>query len=125
MRIIINQKKIVRTSFLDSTFLKNLESGLRFGNALLMGTLETLKLKAKVIAEKAAETEKVLMQIAEASQFYTPFALATSKLCFSLENLANVHFLYQFSLKAFLEIVEYITYCSITLITSIRRCITS
>ena len=75
-----------------------------------MGTLETLKLKAKVIATKAAETGKVLMQVEERSQFHTLFARATSKLYFSLENLANVHLLYTFSLKAFLNIVECILY---------------
>ena len=48
----------------------------------LMSTLENLKLKAKVIAEKAEETEKVLLQVEEASAFYTPFAKACSKLYF-------------------------------------------
>merc|ERR1719242_1620739 len=74
----------------------------------LMDTLEELKLKSKVIAEKAEETEKVLMEVEEASEFYTAFGLACSKLYFSLENLSHVHFLYQFDLRYFFQIVEFV-----------------
>jgi dynein heavy chain 1 len=37
-----SDKKIVRTSFLDDAFLKNLESALRFGNALLVEDVESI-----------------------------------------------------------------------------------
>lgn len=37
-----SSRKICRTSFLDSGFLKNLESSLRFGNALLVEDVESL-----------------------------------------------------------------------------------
>lgn len=36
-------KKITRTSFLDDSFRKNLESALRFGNPLLVQVLEVFK----------------------------------------------------------------------------------
>jgi len=42
------------------------------------------------------------------SDFYRPFATACSRFYFTLENLANVHFLYQFSLHFFLDIVDHI-----------------
>merc|ERR1719242_2117245 len=74
----------------------------------LMGKLETIKTESKKIAEKAGEAEKVLMEVAEATDFYIPFGKACSKLYFSLENLANVHFLYQFDLKYFFQITEYV-----------------
>ena len=59
----------------------------------LMSTLEELKLKSKVISEKAEKTKAEVISEKEASDFYTPFAEACAKLYFSLENLANVHFL--------------------------------
>merc|ERR1719242_2057863 len=74
----------------------------------LMDTLEELKLKSKVIAEKAEETEKVLMEVEEASEFYTAFGVACSKLYFSLENLSHVHFLYQFDLRYFFQVVDFV-----------------
>jgi len=86
----------------------NSVSGNILDDSKLMGTLEELKEKAKLIAERAADTEKVLMEIEQASQFYTPFAKGCSKLYFSLENLSNIHFLYQMSLRFFLDIVEYV-----------------
>ena len=33
---------MIRTSFLDVTFLKNLESSLRFGNSLLIDDVESM-----------------------------------------------------------------------------------
>lgn len=36
------ERKIIRTSFLDDSFLKNLESALRFGNALLVEDVESM-----------------------------------------------------------------------------------
>ncbi|ETN97725.1 cytoplasmic dynein 1 heavy chain 1, partial [Reticulomyxa filosa] len=72
----------------------------------IMTTLENLKLKARVVQEKAEQSEKILQQVEEASKFYTPFARACTKLYFSWESLSNVHFLYQFDLRAFLDIVN-------------------
>ena len=37
-----SQRKMIRTSFLDSAFLKHLESALRFGNALLVEDVENI-----------------------------------------------------------------------------------
>merc|ERR1719242_986768 len=73
-----------------------------------MSTLETLKVKSKEIAEKAGETEKILQDVKEATMFYVPFGKCCSKLYFSLESLADVHFLYQFDLKYFFQITEFV-----------------
>merc|ERR1719242_2074105 len=74
----------------------------------LMSTLETLKIKSKEIAEKAGETEKILQDVKEATMFYVPFGKCCSKLYFSLESLCEVHFLYQFDLKFFFQIAEFV-----------------
>ncbi|ETO08391.1 cytoplasmic dynein 1 heavy chain 1 [Reticulomyxa filosa] len=64
----------------------------------IVTTLENLKLKAKVVQEKAEKSEQE-----EASKFYTPFARACTKLYFSLESLSNVHFLYQYIVNEVLQ----------------------
>eukprot|EP01113_Clastostelium_recurvatum_P011812 TRINITY_DN1605_c0_g1_i1.p1 TRINITY_DN1605_c0_g1~~TRINITY_DN1605_c0_g1_i1.p1 ORF type:complete len:4689 (+),score=1530.43 TRINITY_DN1605_c0_g1_i1:285-14351(+) len=73
-------------------------------NDSLIGTLETLKREAAEVNAKVAETEVVFEEISRVSAGYLPMAVACSRIYFAMENLAQVHFLYQFSLRFFLDI---------------------
>merc|ERR1719242_2108633 len=74
----------------------------------VMTTLETLKSESEKIKVMAEETEEALERVEETCVLYQPFARACSKLYFTLDKLSKVHFLYQFSLSQFLDIVDYI-----------------
>jgi len=77
-------------------------------NLDILNTLEVVKKNAAQMQKKADETEEVLMEIHETSEQFTPFSKACSKIYFSLETMPQLHFLYQFSLNHFLDIVNFI-----------------
>merc|ERR1719233_2639554 len=77
-------------------------------NLAILNTLEVVKKNAAQMQKKADETEEVLMEIQETSEQFTPFSKACSKIYFSLETMPQLHFLYQFSLNHFLDIVNFI-----------------
>jgi len=72
----------------------------------VMNTLENLKNKSSVVAEKMADSEKVMEQVTNAAAVYEPFAKLASRIYFTLEELSTSHFLYQFSLPFFLQLVD-------------------
>ena len=96
----------VRLRNLEKSLLNALSSS--SGNILdddrIMNTLETLKTEALDIEQRVRETEVVFEEISRVSGTYTPLALACSRIYFATEQLASVHFLYQFSLRFFLDI---------------------
>lgn len=67
-------------------------------------TLETLKKEAEDISKKVEETDKVIGEIETVSLQYLPLSQACSNIYFTMESLHQIHFLYQYSLKFFLEI---------------------
>lgn len=67
-------------------------------------TLETLKKEAFDINQKVDETDKVIAEIETVSQQYLPLSVACSNIYFTMDSLNQVHFLYQYSLKMFLDI---------------------
>ena len=67
-------------------------------------TLETLKREAAEIGQKVEETDKVIAEIETVSQQYMPLSQACSNIYFTMDSLNQVHFLYQYSLKMFLDI---------------------
>ncbi|XP_055846761.1 dynein heavy chain, cytoplasmic isoform X3 [Episyrphus balteatus] len=67
-------------------------------------TLETLKKEAYDINMKVDETDKVIAEIETVSQQYLPLSVACSNIYFTMDSLNQVHFLYQYSLKMFLDI---------------------
>ncbi len=73
-------------------------------NDTVIGTLETLKREAADIAAKMAQADQVMEEIGRTSELYTPLALACARIYFALEALSSVHFLYQFSLRFFLDV---------------------
>ena len=73
----------------------------------VMNTLETLKQQANEVAQKVSESEASMTDAVAVAARYRPFAATCSKIYFSLERLADCHFLYQFSLRSFLDIVDF------------------
>ncbi|KAK6637160.1 Dynein heavy chain, cytoplasmic [Polyplax serrata] len=67
-------------------------------------TLETLKKEAEDISRKVEETDKVIAEIETVSLQYLPLSQACSNIYFTMDSLNQIHFLYQYSLKFFLEI---------------------
>uniref|UniRef100_V9I7B7 Dynein heavy chain, cytoplasmic n=1 Tax=Apis cerana TaxID=7461 RepID=V9I7B7_APICE len=67
-------------------------------------TLETLKQEAADISKKVEETDKVIGEIETVSQQYMPLSQACSNMYFTMDSLNQVHFLYQYSLKMFLDV---------------------
>ncbi|XP_022824428.1 dynein heavy chain, cytoplasmic isoform X1 [Spodoptera litura] len=78
----------------------------------VIATLETLKKEADDIGQKVEETDKVIAEIETVSQQYLPLSQACSSIYFTMESLHQVHFLYQYSLKMFLDIFSSVLVCS-------------
>lgn len=76
----------------------------------VIATLETLKKEAADIGQKVEETDKVIAEIETVSQQYLPLSQACSNIYFTMDSLNQVHFLYQYSLKMFLEIFSTVLY---------------
>ncbi|XP_077296363.1 dynein heavy chain, cytoplasmic isoform X2 [Arctopsyche grandis] len=76
----------------------------------IIATLETLKKEAADIGQKVEETDKVIGEIETVSQQYLPLSQACSSMYFTMESLNQVHFLYQYSLKMFLDMFGSVLY---------------
>ncbi len=70
----------------------------------VISTLETLKKEAAEVSRKVEETDQVMQEIEITSQQYMPLSLACSSIYFTIDNLHQVHYLYQYSLQFFLDI---------------------
>ena len=46
-----------------------------------------------------------MFEVESVTKTYVPLAATTSKIFFALQSLANIHFLYQFSLSFFMETI--------------------
>ncbi|XP_030020118.2 dynein heavy chain, cytoplasmic isoform X1 [Manduca sexta] len=77
----------------------------------VIATLETLKKEADDIGQKVEETDKVIAEIETVSQQYLPLSQACSSIYFTMDSLNQVHFLYQYSLKMFLDIFSSVLVC--------------
>merc|ERR1719510_2227055 len=67
-------------------------------------TLETLKKEAAEVSKEASETDEIMKEIEATSLQYMPLAKACSSIYFTIDNLDQIHFLYQYSLQFFLDI---------------------
>lgn len=56
--------------------------------------------------KEVLKTHDVIEEVRAISSSYEPLAVAMSSVYFTLEGLSDIFFLYQFSLKFFLEIVD-------------------
>jgi dynein heavy chain 1 len=70
----------------------------------VISTLETLKKEAADVTSKVEETEEIMVDVEKTSRKYLPLSQACSSIYFTIDNLHQVHFLYQFSLQFFLDI---------------------
>jgi len=68
--------------------------------------LEKLKTEAADVEKKAAEADEVMEQVQEVSDTFAPFSKTCSQTYFSLVSFADVHYIYQFSLQFFFEILN-------------------
>ena len=70
----------------------------------VISTLETLKKEAAEVSKEASETDEIMKEIEATSLQYMPLAKACSSIYFTIDNLDQIHFLYQYSLQFFLDI---------------------
>ncbi|KAH3764595.1 cytoplasmic dynein heavy chain [Pelomyxa schiedti] len=70
----------------------------------VIATLETLKKDSAEVAIQYAATEVVMKQTEAISSVYRPMSIACARIYFALDQLSQIHFLYQFSLRFFLGI---------------------
>ncbi|KAG6866267.1 hypothetical protein C0991_006854 [Blastosporella zonata] len=74
----------------------------------VIDTLETLKREAAEITHKVEETDVVMKEVEQVTAEYLPLAQACSSVFFVLEQLNLVNHFYQFSLRFFLDIFDYV-----------------
>lgn len=86
----------------------NESSGNILDDDKVINTLETLKREAAEITRKVEETDIVMKEVEEVTAEYLPLAQACSAVFFILEQLNLVNHFYQFSLRFFLDIFDYV-----------------
>jgi dynein heavy chain 1, cytosolic len=100
----------VRLRTLEKLLLQALNEST--GNILdddkVIDTLETLKREAAEITRKVEETDLVMKEVEQVTAEYLPLAQACSSYFFILEQLNLVNHFYQFSLRFFLDIFDYV-----------------
>lgn len=74
----------------------------------VIDTLETLKKEAAEVTSKVEETDAIMQEVDEVTQQYIPLAKACSSLFFVLDQLNLVNHFYQFSLRFFLDIFDFV-----------------
>lgn len=74
----------------------------------VISTLETLKREAAEITHKVEETDVVMKEVEQVTTEYLPLAQACSSVFFILEQLNLINHFYQFSLRFFLDIFDYV-----------------
>ncbi|KAF8592026.1 dynein heavy chain protein 1 [Ramaria rubella] len=86
----------------------NESSGNILDDDKVIDTLETLKREAAEITRKVEETDVVMKEVEEVTAEYIPLAQACSSIFFIMEQLNLVNHFYQFSLRFFLDIFDYV-----------------
>lgn len=74
----------------------------------VIDTLETLKTEAADITRKVEATDTVMQEIEQVTAEYLPLAAACSAVFFVLDQLSFIHHFYQFSLRFFQDIYDYV-----------------
>ncbi|KAI0271628.1 dynein heavy chain protein 1 [Gloeopeniophorella convolvens] len=100
----------VRLRTLEKLLLQalNESSGNILDDDKVIDTLETLKREAADITRKVEETDVVMKEVEQVTAEYLPIAQACSSVFFILEQLNLVNHFYQFSLRFFLDIFDYV-----------------
>ncbi len=99
--------KLVRLekSLLDAL---NESSGNILDDDNVIATLETLKKEAAEVTRKVEETDLVMHEIEQVTKEYLSLAQACSAIFFVLNDLNLLNHFYQFSLRFFLDIFDYV-----------------
>lgn len=71
-------------------------------------TLETLKREAADVTRKVEETDVVMAEVEQVTKEYLSLAQACSSIFFVLDELHLLHHFYQFSLRFFLDIFDFV-----------------
>ncbi|GAA5943977.1 hypothetical protein JCM3775_004729 [Rhodotorula graminis] len=74
----------------------------------VIGTLEMLKREAADVTRKVEETDTVMAEVEQVTNEYLPLAQACSSVFFVLDELHLLHHFYQFSLRFFLDVFDYV-----------------
>ncbi|KAI8459260.1 dynein heavy chain, N-terminal region 1-domain-containing protein [Phakopsora pachyrhizi] len=100
----------LRLRHLEKSLLQALSEST--GNILdddkVIDTLEVLKKEAAEVKTKVEETDIVMKEVDEVTAEYLPLAQASSSVFFVLEQLHVLNHFYQFSLRFFLDIFEFV-----------------
>jgi dynein heavy chain 1 len=97
----------VKLRLLEDKLLNELtesEGNLLQNNALI-NTLETLQAQAAEVAKEVEQAEAKMAEVESVTDEYVPLAKMASKVFFSLDSLSGVHFLYQYSLQQFMDVL--------------------
>lgn len=76
----------------------------------VIDTLETLKKEAAEVTLQVEETESIMAEVEEVTSAYVSLAKACSSLFFILDQLSLISHFYQFSLRFFLDIFEFVLF---------------
>lgn len=82
----------------------NESQGKLLENDQIIAKLEDLKNQAADIMSKVENTDRIMQQIQEVTNFYSSVGQFSTRIYFALEQLEGIHFLYRFSLNFFLDI---------------------
>ncbi|SPO29649.1 cytoplasmic dynein heavy chain 2 [Ustilago trichophora] len=74
----------------------------------VIDTLETLKKEAAEVTSKVEETDAIMQEVDQVTAEYVPLAKACSSVFFVLDQLHLVSHFYQFSLRFFLDIFDFV-----------------
>lgn len=80
----------------DLLHVLNASKGRILDDDTVISTLETLKKEAAEVTKKVGETEQVMKEVDSISRQYMPLSSACSAIYFTIENLHQIHFLYQY-----------------------------
>ena len=104
----IQSEQRVKVRELEEALLNKISAvqGAILDDDTLVRSLEEIKAEATDISREAVLTSQVMEELKVVSNLYEPLASAMTLVYFSLERLADVSYLYQFSLHSFLQIVD-------------------
>nr|CCA15174.1 Cytoplasmic dynein 1 heavy chain 1 putative [Albugo laibachii Nc14] len=85
--------------------INNVQGNILDDNSVI-NSLEAMKAEAAQITSQVSDTQITMESVEQATNRYRPLAKACSKLFFALESMPMVHFLYQFSLEFFLDMLS-------------------
>ncbi|KAJ1022342.1 hypothetical protein NDA13_005252 [Ustilago tritici] len=74
----------------------------------VIDTLETLKKEAAEVTSKVEETDAIMQEVDQVTAEYVPLAKACSSVFFVLDQLHLISHFYQFSLRFFLDIFDFV-----------------